>query len=197
MLIETRSLSLASMASTCGSFLGSSRAFISSRSRVRSLKFLGHLDAPELHLGVGDRRNVDLLERHHVAVFLGGDVLLVDLEPPLGLGLVDQHRGGQLVGIDLHGLLGRTSHSTYLPSAYAVMALSIRSFNLTFLALSASRMRSRFFSISARSCLSAIFRSKSTLSFLASSMATSRRRTIGRVRSGDSPRACTAWIVCS
>ncbi len=67
------------------------------------------------------------------------------------------------------------------------MALSIRSFILAFLALSASRMRSRFISISARSCLSVIFRSNSTLSFLAISIATSRRRTIGRVRSGESP----------
>ena len=36
--------------------------------------------------------------------------------------------------------------------------------------------------------------SKATLSFLASSTATSRRRTIGRVRSGESPEPCTAWI---
>ena len=77
------------------------------------------------------------------------------------------------------------------------MALSIRSFIRTFLALSASRMRSRFSSISARSCLSCILASKATLSFLASSIATSRRRTIGRVRSGESPDAWTACTVFS
>ena len=72
------------------------------------------------------------------------------------------------------------------------MALSIKSFISIFLALSASRMRSRFISISARSFLSCILASKTTLSFLASSIATSSRRTIGRVRSGESPEACTA-----
>ena len=43
MFSDTGSLSLASMASVLGSFFGSSRAFILSRSRVRSFQFLANL----------------------------------------------------------------------------------------------------------------------------------------------------------